>query len=149
MDCKTKHAGSGLIDFILWLALYIFRFYQIKNLTNPKNLYTQEMAQRGEEFIMIYKLKHYSEVYKKLSLKDKIDEIEKHNILYNEKYNFKFKFKKQLIKWFIIDKPDDPNDELEKNTDFLEKKGKWSPMALKKIENHILYTYEHLRIDLI
>ena len=101
VSCKTKSPGSGLIDLIIWISLYIFRKFQLRNLVNPNKFTTMEWARRNNTYIVIYNLLRKSIYYKDLEYEKKVEALNNEILWYYEKFNFKRKDKKKLIKWFL------------------------------------------------
>lgn len=153
MYCKTKLPGSGLIDLILWIALYIFRKYQLRELVNPNHLYTQEVATKDHNYIVIYNLIKKSKKYEKLDFEELVHSLNNENLWYNEKFNFKFKCKKKLIKWFLnlnhVDIVDYDTLYQDHEENFLEKYGEWKPLSLRKLKQNIEITENNLNFDYI
>lgn len=100
VSCETKNPGSGLVDLIIWISLYIFRKFQLRNLVNPKKFTTMEWAKRNDTYIVIYNLLRKSKYYKDLEYEKKVEALNNEILWYYEKFNFKRKDKKNLIKWF-------------------------------------------------
>ena len=71
VSCETKNPGSGLVDLIIWISLYIFRKFQLRNLVNPKKFTTMEWAKRNDTYIVIYNLLRKSKYYKDLEYEKK------------------------------------------------------------------------------
>jgi len=101
VSCETKKPGSGLIDLIIWISLYIFRKFQLRDLVNPKKFTTMEWARRNDTYIVIYNLLRKSKYYKDLEYEKKVEVLNNEILWYYEKFNFKRKDKKKLIKWFL------------------------------------------------
>ena len=101
LDCQTKKPGSGLIDLILWISLYIFRKFQLRELVSPKKFKTMEWARRNDTYIVIYNLIRKYKYYKDLDYEKKVEALNNENLWYYDKFNFKRKDKKKLIKWFL------------------------------------------------
>jgi hypothetical protein len=98
LDCQTKKPGSGLIDLILWISLYIFRKFQLRDLINPKKFKTMEWARRNGTYIVIYNLIRKSKYYKDLDYEKKVEALNNEILWYYEKFNFKRKDKKKINK---------------------------------------------------
>jgi len=94
LDCQTKKPGSGLIDLILWISLYIFRKFQLRDLINPKKFKTMEWTRRNGTCIVIYNLIRKSKYYKDLDYEKKVEALNNEILWYYEKFNFKRKDKK-------------------------------------------------------
>jgi hypothetical protein len=101
LSCETKTSGSGLIDLIIWISLYIFRKFQLRGLINPKKFTTMEWAKRNDTYIVIYNLIKKSKYYKDLDYEKKVESLNNEILWYYDKFNFKRKDKKKLIKWFL------------------------------------------------
>jgi hypothetical protein len=101
VSCETKNPGSGLVDLIIWISLYIFRKFQLRDLVNPKKFTTMEWARRNDTYIVIYNLLRKSKYYKDLEYEKKVETLNNEILWYYEKFNFKRKDKKKLIKWFL------------------------------------------------
>ena len=150
LECKTKKPGSGLVDLILWLVLYIFRKYQLRDLVNPKNLYTMEWAKRNNTYIVLHNLLKKSEYYKDLKYEKQVESLNNENLWYYEKYNFKYKDKKRLIKWFLnLEKEDIDFETLYEHEDFIETVAKWQPLSLKELKTNIQKAEDNLVFDYI
>lgn len=151
--CKTKKPGSGLVDLILWLALYIFRKYQLRDLLKPKNLYTQEQARRNNTYIVLHNLLKKYEYYKDLNYDKQVKSLNNEKLWYYEKYNFKYKDKKNLIKWFLDLKEEGKEDidyeKLYEHEDFLETMAKWQPLSLKELKSNIQKAEDNLIFEYI
>ncbi len=155
LECKTKKPGSGLIDLILWIVLYIFRKYQLRDLVNPKNLYTMEWAKRNNTYIVLHNLLKKSEYYKDLKYEKQVESLNNENLWYYEKYNFKYKDKKRLIKWFLnLEKENEEEKDIDFETlyeheDFIETVAKWQPLSLKQLKTNIQKAEDNLVFDYI
>ena len=101
VSCETKNPGSGLVDLIIWISLYIFRKFQLRDLVNPKKFTTMEWARRNGTYIVIYNLLRKSKYYKDLEYEKKVEALNNEILWYYEKFNFTRKDKKKLIKWFL------------------------------------------------
>lgn len=154
LACKTKKPGSGLVDLILWLGLYIFRKYQLRDLVDPKNLYTMERARRNNTYIVLYNLLKKSEYYKELTYDKQVESLNNENLFYYEKYNFNYKDKKRLIKWFLDLKYSEHSKDIDYETlyeheDFIEKVAKWQPLSLKELKTNIQKVEDNLIFEYI
>jgi hypothetical protein len=101
VGCETKNPGSGLIDLIIWISLYIFRKFQLRDLVNPNKFTTMEWAKRNNTYIVIYNLIRKSKYYKDLEYEKKVEALNNEILWYYEKFNFIRRDKIKLIKWFL------------------------------------------------
>ena len=154
LSCETKKPGSGLIDLIIWISLYIFRKFQLRDLVNPKKFTTMEWAKRNDTYIVIYNLIRKSKYYKDLDYEKKVEALNNEILWYYEKFNFKRKDKKKLIKWFLDLEYSGEYDsviisDLYKYEDFSEKEAVWKPLSLKELKSNIEKAQNNIRFELI
>jgi hypothetical protein len=179
LGCETKKPGSGLIDFILWISLYIFRKFQLRDLVNPKKFTTMEWAKRNDTYVVIYNLIRKSKYYKDLEYEKKVEALNNEILWYYEKFNFKRNDKKKLIKWFLdleysgdvdsikiskikdkkslkwfhVKNPEDYESvtisELYEYEDFIEKNALWKPLSLKELKSNIEKSQNNIRFEFV
>jgi hypothetical protein len=154
LSCETKKPGSGLIDLIIWISLYIFRKFQLRDLVNPKKFTTMEWAKRNDTYIVIYNLIRKSKYYKDLDYEKKVEALNNEILWYYEKFNFKRKDKKKLIKWFLDLEYSGEYDsviisDLYEYEDFSEKEAVWKPLSLKELKSNIEKAQNNIRFELI
>ena len=114
-----------------------------------------EWAKRNNTYIVLHNLLKKSEYYKDLKYEKQVESLNNENLWYYEKYNFKYKDKKRLIKWFLNlekekeEKKDIDFETLYEHEDFMETIAKWQPLSLKELKTNIQKAEDNLVFDYI
>lgn len=155
--CDTKKAGSGLLDLVCWIFLYLFREYYIRGMTAGRSLKTQERARREGTSIVLFNLIRKSKSYSDLDYNTKVSNLCNERLWLYEKFNFKFDTmaKLKLVEWFLSSKlsADDPEELRLMNNEVMEHFGEeeadWIPLSEDELKHNIITAYANLKIDYI
>lgn len=152
--CNTKKAGSGLLDLVCWIFLYLFREYYTRGITAGKSLKTQELAEREGTSIVLFNLIRKSKSFYSLDYNTKVSNLCNERLWLYEKFNFKFDpmTKQKLVEWFLTSKLSHDDLHLmnkEVFSYFGEEEAEWVPLSLEELKHNIETAYANLKIDYI